>query len=73
MGLSQNSYSVCVHGDEGTCHPVQQCGSMAQRKKIYQALIHTQYLYIDTIDTFTAGLALLMEFVGTCRKMYHQT
>ncbi len=22
------NYSVCVHGNERTCHPVQQCGSL---------------------------------------------
>ncbi len=26
-GIESKNYSVCVHGDEGTCHPVQQCGS----------------------------------------------
>lgn len=35
--LLSAAYSVCVHEDKGTCHPVQQWGAMAQRKKIYQA------------------------------------
>ncbi len=26
-GLKLN-YSVCVHANEGTCHPVQQCDSL---------------------------------------------
>ncbi len=32
------NYSVCVHGDEGTCQPVQQCVFMAQMKRSYQAV-----------------------------------
>lgn len=47
--LTLINYAVCVHCKEGTCHPVQhcdslvfgqQCSSMAQRKMIYQTVIH---------------------------------
>ncbi len=38
---------------------------MAQRKKIYQALIHTQYLLVDT---FTVGLAQYRRFDEHERK-----
>ncbi len=43
---------------------------MAQRKKIYQAVIHTRYLLVDT---FTAGLNVFIGFINREKNIeYHQ-
>ncbi len=60
---------MCVHGDEETTlwlTDVFLIVFMAQRKKRYQAVTHTQYLLVDT---FTVGLNLNMKKYVE----YHQT
>ncbi len=61
------NYSVCVHGDEGTCHSVQQCGSLmcfygSEEEEISGCDTHTHLL----VDTFTVGLSF------SHKKMYHR-
>ena len=50
--IAQGQPDVCgahVYHKEGTCH-LMQCGSLAQRNKLYQALDTQQYLlYVELI------------------------
>ncbi len=51
------NYSVCVHGNKGKYHPVQQCGSLMcfwkamefWRNKIYQAL-NTHTVLVSSVN-----------------------
>ncbi len=59
------NYSACVHGNEGTCRPVQQCGSLMFLKMTAMELWHREIRYIRLWkhiqhDTFIVGLDLLM-------------
>ena len=59
---------MCVHGNEGTCHPVQQCDSLMGFKsfwttmEFYDIRYITQYLLVDQ---FIVGLGLHMGFADS--------
>ena len=61
LSVSKQTNVTKTHRDEGTCDPEQRCVThWCVFNKIYQTLIHTQYLLVDQ---FIVGLDTNMRFV----------
>ncbi len=78
-GVESKETTVCVLGNEGPSHPLQQCGSLmcfesfwttvelyGSEEEDNQAAIHTQYLLGDTVLVFSWDLM-------TVRKIWNIT
>ena len=64
------NYGVCVHGEGGTCHPVQQCDSLILFLLVYgqqwSSMAQSNKLWIDRlymiVDQFIVGFGVFMVF-----------